>query len=467
MKFIRKRVIIMASKTKKAAAFIMASALAATALAGCGGSSSTPAGPGNVSVAQTSFETSVINLKDDEVMKYIKDTMASEAKDGKIVLKLWCSGDDMAFEKERLEAFKTLVADSRYEIKIGVVENGEDKAGQKVIENPKKAADVFSFADDQLSGLQKAGAIAAVAPYYEGNVRKEHTDDSLAVSTVGDELLAYPKTSDNGYFLYYDKRVFTDESVLDNMDEMIKVANAANKHVYLNVGNAWYNTGFFFTAGCTIKYENGKQTAEIANAKGLSAAKAMCHIAESQDKGFKGSPGQIGDNAYVTQGFEEGFLAAAVIGTWEGPAIKKAIGDENVGAAKLPKVLMDGEYKQLDSFGGYKLIGVGIYSEYPFSAQTLAYFLSSKESQEARYNTRGLLPTNKELGEDPAIKKDPAFKALEDQKPYSHAQGTSVGSVYWGSGIADVGGKAVSDYGKRSDDVIMEQLKGVEANMKA
>ena len=49
-----------------------------------------------------------------------------------------------------------------------------------------------------------------------------------------------------------------------------------------------------------------------------------------------GSAGQSGENATVQQGFSDGTMAAAVIGTWMGPAIKKAIGEENVGAAKLP-----------------------------------------------------------------------------------------------------------------------------------
>ena len=457
----------MARKTKKAVALLLTSALAVTALAGCNGGGEEPV-PAPVQTS-TPIETKVekIDLKAPEVVKYIKDTMASEAKDGRIVLKVWCSSDDMDFEKSRAEEFKTLFGDSRYELKIGFSEKGEDKAGTAVIENPKKAADVFSFPDDQLSSLSKNGAIASVALYYEGNVKDENTADSLEVSTLNNELKAYPKTSDNGYFLYYDKRVYTDESVLDNMDEMIKVAKENGKNVYLELGGPWYTTGFFFTAGCEIKFENGKQTAKLANEKGLAAARAMCHIAESQDQGFVGNPGAMGGNAFVAQGFDEGTLAAAVIGTWCGPAIKKAIGVDNVGAAKLPKVLMDGEYKQLESFGGYKLLGVSVYSEYPFSAQTLAYFFSSEDSQKARYETRGLLPTNKALGEDPEIKKDPAFKALEDQKPFAHAQGTSVGSVYWGAGVGDVGGKAVDKHGQRTDKELMEQLQGIEANMKA
>ena len=457
----------MASKSKKVAALILAAMMAVTALAGCAGSDSksgsTSAPASAASNTASTAEAKTVDLNDAETVTFIKGKLKEEAKDGKIELVLWCSGDDLAFEKTLVKEFKEKFEGDGLEINIRTTTKGEDEAGGAIIENAKKGGDVFSFADDRLTSLNQNGAIATVAKYYETSVKGDNSEEAITVSSLGDKLYAFPKTSDNGYFMYYDKRVF-DESDLDSMDKMIEKAKAAGKNVYFNMGNAWYSTGFFFTAGCTIKYENKVQTATLGTPQGLSAAKAMAHICESQDNGFLGSPGMIGDNAFVAQGFAEGKLAAAVIGTWEGPAIKKEIGEENTGACKLPTVLMDGEQKQLDSFGGYKLIGVNVYSEYPFAAQTLAYFLSSKDSQLKRYETRGLIPTNKEAAADEKVKNDPAFKAIDDQRPYSHAQGTSVGAVYWGSGAGSIGGDLVTAKGKISDDDLMTKLKGVEAN---
>ncbi len=457
----------MSSRSKKVAALILTAMMAVAALAGCAGSdsksssTSTPA-PAASNTASTT-EAKAVDLSDAETVTFIKGKLKEETKDGKIELVLWCSGDDLAFEKTLVKEFKEKFEGDGIEINIRTATKGEDEAGGAVIENAKKGGDVFSFADDQLTALRQNGAIAAVDKYYEISVKDENSEESVTVSSLGGKLCAFPKTSDNGCIMYYDKRVF-DESDLESMDKMIGKAKAAGKNVYFNMGNAWYSTGFFFTAGCTIRYENKIQTAALGTPEGLSAAKAMAHICESQDNGFLGSPIWSGEYVSASDGFKFGKLAAAVTGTWDGPAIRKAIGEENTGACKLPTVLMDGEQKQLHSFGGYKLIGVNAYSEYPFAAQTLAYFLSSKDSQLRRYENRGLIPTNKEAASDEKAKNDPAFKAIEDQRPYSHPQGASVGAVYWASGVGTIGGDLAAAKGKISDDDLMAKLKGVEAN---
>ena len=257
----------------------------------------------------------------------------------------------------------------------------------------------------------------------------------------------------------------SDEDV-QSFDAMIAKAKAANKAVFFEMGNAWYNAGFFFTAGCTIKYENGVQTATLASDEGVAAVKAMCHIAENIGSGFEGDPGSAGANAFIAQGFKDGKLAAAVTGTWNGPAIKEAIGDANVGAAKLPTVLMNDEQKQLDSFGGYKLIGVNAYTKYPITAQALAYYLGKAESQVKRYNVRGLIPTATAALEEDAIKNDVARIAIAAQEPFSHAQGQSVAGKFWGAGVGGYGGDILNAKGKMDEAKIREDLAKIEAKMK-
>ena len=303
-----------------------------------------------------------------------------------------------------------------------------------------------------------------MAPYYNASVKADNTEDAIKVSSIGGELYAFPKTSDNGYFLYYDKRYITDDDIKD-FDTLVAKAASVGKNVYFNITNAWYNTAFFFTAGVKIEYKNGVQTGTFDSAEGLSACKAMCHIAENEGKGFTGTPGQLDDNSAVAQGFREGTLCAAVIGTWMGPAIKTAIGEDNVGAAKLPTVLMDNQQKQLHSFGGYKLIGVNVYATYPFASQTLAYFLGSETSQLERYKTRGLIPTNLKAAEDEKVKNDPAYKAIDDQREFAHAQGASVGSTYWSCGVAGIGSKIVNAKGGNKEDELKDLLKATQKNL--
>ena len=472
----------MATKSKKLFALLLTTIIASAALAGCTDDSddvtssvtsriasstttdsSKSADSSTTESSDSPINPDLIDLSDTATIQEIKDQLAKEAKenDGTIKIKLWCAAEDMAFEKSRIEEFKKKFADSRYKFNIAVVSKSDSDAGSKVIEDPKKAADVFNFADDQLSALQLAGDISSVADYYKGNVKAENTEDSIKVSSIGNELYAFPRTSDNGYFLYYDKRYITEDDIKD-FDSLIAKAKSVGKDVFFNLTDAWYNTAFFFTAGVKIEYKNGVQTGTFDSPEGLSACKAMCHIAENEGSGLYG---QGDNNTAVSQGFREGRLCAAVIGTWMGPTIKTAIGEENVGASKLPTVLMDNQQKQLHSFGGYKLIGVNVFAKCPFASQTLAYFLGNEASQLERYKTRGFIPTNIKGLESDNVKNDPAYKAINDQREFAHAQGASVGSTYWTSGVKGIGEKIINKKGSNSEEELKNLLKSTQKNL--
>ena len=143
------------------------------------------------------------------------------------------------------------------------------------------------------------------------------------------------------------------------------------------------------------------------------------------------------------------------------PAIKKAIGAENLGAAKLPTVLMDGEQKQLQSFSGYKMIGVSAFSKYPFSAQTLAYFLGCEENQFRRYTERSAIPTNLQVTASEEVKADPVYQAIEAQRPYAH---TPVDGL-WFYPFSSIGSEVVRVKGQTSDEKIRNYMENVESEL--
>ena len=402
-----------------------------------------------------------IDITSEKNIRFLKEAMKKEAIDGVVKLKVWCSSDDRNIEQELTSEFKKMFEDSELIIDIKVGVSNEDQAVAKLIENPEDAADVFSFTNGQLLNLIDSRCIARLPDYFKGNVTKDNTSDSIAAFTVDDYLYAYPVSSDAGCVMYYDKRVFKDNEV-GNIDKMIAIAEKNNKSVFFDLSSPWYNTGFFLTAGCRLEYKNNKQIIEYANTKGLNAAKAMCHIAENTGKGFIGTSGTMGINDYVVSGFEKGELAAAVVATTTGSRIKKVIGNENVGAAKLPTVLIDCKQQQLHSFGGYMAKGVNLYSRVPFTAHLLACYLTSSKNQEYLYKSSGVIPTNKEVLDDDNIKNDPALKAIQDQTPYTHSQGSVVGLKYWSSYAGLLGVDIVSKSGKVSDDSLMTALKKID-----
>ena len=130
----------MASKSKKLVALLLTAMVASTALVGCGDDGGDDPKPVSVpspvtSTPEQSSPSPVsgdkVDLNDPATIQTIKDNLAKEAeeKGSKITIKLWCAADDMAFEKSRIEEFKTKFADSRYEFKISVVSKGEGDAG--------------------------------------------------------------------------------------------------------------------------------------------------------------------------------------------------------------------------------------------------------------------------------------------------------------------------------------------------
>ena len=398
------------------------------------------------------------DLSDPDTIQYIKDAIAQEAAqhDGTIQLKTWSASGDRDFEKSLMEAFTEQFADSRYTITIKALTKGEADAAGQAIESPKKAADVFSFMSEHLEILHQAHILAEVLPFYAANVREDNRADSVTASSYDDKLYAFPKGANYGYFMYYDKRVF-DENDVSDMDTMIQKAAQADKNVFLSMGNLWYECAFFFAADWELSYENNTQIAPTFpkdEQKMLSAARAMRHIVQ-QDKGFIGTPGPIGENAFIDQGFRDGSMAAAVTGTWMGESIRDAIGAENVGAAKLPTVLMDGEQKQLYSFDSQILLGVNTASQYPFTAQTLAYYLTNEENQLRRHTARGMMPTNLAAAQSQQVLSDPACQAIEDQRPYSYPQGNSVGGVFWSSSVAQIGAYILQGEGNLTDEELL------------
>jgi len=198
-------------------------------------------------------------------------------------------------------------------------------------------------------------------------------------------LLGYPMTADNGYFLFYDKSVLTEEDV-KTLDGILAAAEKAGKQFNFDVANGWYLASFFLGNGCTITLdENGKQVCDFNNEKGVEAAKAVAALCAH--------PAFLPGDQNILTGTIGDTVCAGVCGTWVADAIKERLGD-NYAAAKLPTFTVNGEQVQMGSFGGCKILGVNTQSAYPVEAMNLAEFLTSEESQLRRFEARGYGPSN-------------------------------------------------------------------------
>ena len=340
-------------------------------------------------------------------------------------LKVWVADAAVDFTNAQIDAFKAANPDYA-NMNVTVEAVGEGDAASKVITDVDAAADIFGFAQDQLARMVAAGAVEIVEPANAEVVKAENDAGAVAAVTMGDELYAYPLTSDNGYFLYYDKSVVSDPSTLEGV---LADCEAAGKSFYMEINSGWYQTAFFFGAGCTLTYESdndGNLTAcnvDYASENGLKALKSMIALANSPAF-VNGSSISNATN-----------VAAIVDGTWDTEAAKELFGD-NYAAAKLPTV--DGY--QMSGFGGFKMLGVKPQEDEAKLAacDALAAWLSSGDVQQARYEALGWGPSNLAAQQSDAVKSDVALSALADQLQYTIPQGQYPGD-YWSlaTGLGD------------------------------
>ncbi|MBR2697991.1 MAG: extracellular solute-binding protein [Clostridia bacterium] len=340
-------------------------------------------------------------------------------------LKVWVADAAVDFTNEQVEAFKAANPDYA-DMTVDVKAVGELDAAGKVITDVDAAADIFGFAQDQLARMVAAGALIDVEPDNAEIVKAENDAGSVAAVTLGDTMYAYPMTSDNGYFLYYDKSVVTDPT---DMDKILADCEAAGKSFYMEINSGWYQPAFFFGAGCTLTYDCDdegnlvKCNVDYASENGLKALKSMIKLVKSPAF-VNGSSISNATN-----------VAAIVDGTWDADAAKELFGD-NYAAAKLPTV--DGY--QLSGFGGFKMLGVKPQTDEDKLAacDALSAWLTSGDVQLARYEALGWGPSNLAAQQSDAVKADVALSALSEQLANTIPQGQYPGE-YWSlaTGLAD------------------------------
>lgn len=376
---------------KKILALLMAALMTAGMLAAC---AAAPAETGSTTADTTQAEST---------------PPASVAEPEKVTLKVWADQGELALTEKLCNEFAAQHPEKEYTFVYGAVGAVDGKA--RYLEDPAAAADVFLFADDQLVDLVKADALYEVTRNTDAIIAA-NTPGSIRAASYDGTLYGYPMTSDNGYFLYYDKSVFTDDD-LATLDGILAAANAAGKKVHMDISNGWYLASFFLGNGCTLTIEDGKQIIDFNNANGLAAAEAI--------RAFCNDPAFVtGDDSVLAGGIGDA-IACGVSGTWMATAIQEKLGD-NYGCCKLPTFTCSGEQVQMGSFLGCKIYGINSQTAYPVDAMELAEYLTSEQSQIERYKELNYGPSNVNALKEDSIASNQALQALSDQSAYAVSQ---------------------------------------------
>lgn len=367
-----------------------------------------------------------------------------------VTLKVWGSQEDQEMLGEMIEAFKGAHPEKTYEISLGVV--GEPDAKTKYFEDPAAAADVFAFANDQLKDLVNGGALYEVTRNKDAIIAA-NGEGSVGSATLDGKLYGYPMTADNGYFMYYDKSVFSEEDV-KSLDKMMEVADAAGKKVFMDVSNGWYIASFFLSNGGKLTIgEDGLQDCNFNDANGVAVGEYI--------RDFTAHNAFITGDDSVLVGGMGSTIAAGVSGAWNATAIQELLG-ENYAATKLPTFTLDGKDVQMSSFAGYKLIGVNSQTAYPVDAMDLAEWLTNEENQIKRFEVRGAGPSNIAAAATEAVTSTPHIAALAEQGQYAISQNDVLGT-YWAPAEAYGAACESKDYSASVQDMLNNMVEQIEA----
>jgi arabinogalactan oligomer/maltooligosaccharide transport system substrate-binding protein len=354
----------------------------------------------------------------------------ASASDETVSLTLWGAEEDQTLLGELVEDFKAAYPDVDFDIQIGV--ESESTAKDTVLTDVEAAADVYSFADDQLNDLVNAGALLDLEEFDEAlqayagksldDVKAANSAGSVESASIDGDLYAFPRAGDNGFFLYYDSSVLSEEDVA-SWDSLLDAAEAAGKKVGMTLASGWYNASFFYGAGFTTDLNEDGTTAMDWNGTsadgytGVDVVKGMLEIA--------GHPAfmAVADGDLSNQ-LASGDLVACVSGTWDGITAQEVYGD-GYAATKLPTFTVAGDQVQQGSVAGFKYVGVNGYSENAGWAVLLADFISNESSQQKFFDERESGPTNNVVAASDEVAQNVAIAALAAQSEYSTAQHVS------------------------------------------
>lgn len=367
-------------------------------------------------------------------------------------IKVWVDTKIQSLTEAQINNF-AIASGGKYNIVAQVQAMSEGDAATKMLQDVSSGADIFIFAQDQLSRLKTANALGSFDDSLAAHLKENHTADSCQAATMGDKMYAFPVTSDNGYFLYYDSSVLSSSDVLD-MDTMLAKLKSAKKKLNFDRKNGFYAASYFLATGCYSHWEIDTKSGSFLSyddnynsEHGLKAGKAYRSLA---------------DNSVVaTKSTWTNSAGAIVTGVWEYEYIKGQFGD-NLVCAELPSFTVDGQTYHMSSFDGYKLMGVKPQADKKKASvcRKLAEYLTNGENQLNRFKAVAWGPTNKSAVENAEVKAHPALAALAKQHEYAHQQEQCPGAWF-----SSLGGLAGSIATGSSDAEIQALLDNYEAGL--
>ena len=321
----------------------------------------------------------------------------------KTTLKLWVPTDSKDSYKDIVKNFEK----ENKNVKVKVIESNDSKAQENVKKDPSKAADVFSLPHDQLGQLVESGIIQEVPSKYAKEIKSNDTEQSVLGAQYKGKTYAFPFGIESEV-LFYNKEKLSADDVKSYETITTKATFGANfKQV-----NAYATAPLFLSVGDTLFGKTGEDVkgTNWGNEAGVSVLQWI-----ADQKSNKGFVNVNAENAMSK--FGDGTVAAMESGPWDYSAAQKALGADKLGVAVYPTIKISDKEVQQKAFLGVKLYAV---NQAPAGSDTkriaasykLASYLTSADTQKQQFETRNIVPANKEIQESDTVKSNELAQAV-------------------------------------------------------
>ncbi len=379
-------------------------------------------------------------------------------------LTIWCPSDYNTTLNTIIENFKA--SNSEYaDLNIGITGNiSEGDVGASLQTDYASAGDILFMADDNLRTGAEAGALLPMTDEIIEDIVEQSGEAGLEAVTLqvyienpeeGEENLqentyGIPYRNDNGYVLIYDSALLTAEQA-GSMESILEVCAENGYDFWYPISNSWYTPSFLWAAGgefTTVVNEDG--TVEIESNFGTQAvadgAQAISDLYKQYGRTTTGG-GWLSDDSQssIEAGFQAGTTAACVL--WNDVSnIKAVVGEDradDIKATVLPTIEINGEAQSLQTFLGYKAVGVNarVVTEYTDDAEMTRYnlamafaqYVTSTASQKLFLDELGYGPSDMSLFDDANVTGNDFLNALSSMSTAGHtvAQGVNVTNDFW------------------------------------
>lgn len=327
---------------------------------------------------------------------------SSAASEGSSTIKLWVPTGAKTSYADVVAQFEK---DSGY--KVEVIESEDPKAQEKLKKDASTAADVFSLPHDQLGQLVESGLIQEIPADYTKEIAATATDQAIVGAQYKGKTYAFPFGIESQVLLYNKTKL-----TADDVKSYETITSKATFGATFKQMNAYATGPLFMSVGNTLFGESGEDVAGTnwGNEAGVSVLKWIAD--QNNNSGFV----NLDANSVMSK-FGDGTVAAIETGPWDYAAAQEAIGAENLGVATYPTINIGGKDVQQKAFLGVKLYAV---NQAPANGDAkriaasykLASYLTNADSQKNQFETRNIVPSNKEVQASEAVQSNELAAAV-------------------------------------------------------